>query len=157
MKKDGAILKLRKARVPDVKEIHSLVNTLARSRQMLPRSLNELYENIRDIYVCEEKGEIKGTCSLHILWDNLGEVRSLAVKKNFRKSGIGTALIKKCIEEAKELGVAKLFALTYNPSFFKQFGFEEIDKSNLPQKIWGDCIRCPQFPECDESAVLKEL
>lgn len=150
-------MKLRKARVSDVKEIHSLVNSLARSKQMLPRSLNELYENLRDIYVYEEEGEIQGTCSLHILWDDLGEVRSLAVKKNFRKSGIGTALIKKCIQEARELGVAKLFALTYNPSFFKKFGFSEIDKSNLPQKIWGDCIRCPQFPECDESAVLKVL
>lgn len=150
-------MKLRKARVSDVKEIHSLVNSLARSRQMLPRSLNELYENLRDVLVCEEGGEIRGTCSLHILWDDLAEIRSLAVKKNKRRGGIGTALVLECLEEAKGLGVRRVFALTYNPGFFKKFGFMEIDKSQLPQKIWGDCVRCPHFPDCDEYAVIKEF
>jgi amino-acid N-acetyltransferase len=150
-------LKLRKARVSDVKEIHALVNALARSRQMLPRSLNDLYENLRDIFVYEKGGEIGGTCSLHILWDNLAEIRSLAVKKDDRGAGIGTALVKKCMEEAKALGISRVFALTYNPDFFSKFGFREIDKSYLPQKIWGECIKCPHFPDCDEYAVIKEL
>ena len=148
---------LRKARVLDVKDIHVLVNAMARSRQMLPRSLNELYENLRDIFVYEDGGEIIGTCSLHILWDDLAEIRSLAVKKGGRGGGIGTALIEECIKEAKGLGVGRIFALTYSAGFFKKFGFREIDKSQLPQKIWGDCVRCPHFPGCNETAVIREF
>lgn len=150
-------MSLRKAHASDIKKIHALVNEFARSEQMLPRSLNDLYENIRDIYVYGEKGEITGVCALHVLWADLAEIRSLAVKKDSRGQGIGKALVKKCISEARRLGVTRVFALTYNPPFFIKMGFREIDKSNLPQKIWGDCLRCPKFPECDEYAVIREL
>jgi amino-acid N-acetyltransferase len=150
-------LALRKATSRDVKEIHALVNALARSRQMLPRSLNELYENLRDIFIYERDGQIVGTCSLHVLWEDLAEIRSLAVRKDLRGEGIGKALVEKCMKEAKQLGIAKVFALTYNPGFFRKFGFVDVDKSGLPQKIWGDCIKCPHFPDCDEFAVIKEM
>ncbi|MEN2994714.1 MAG: N-acetyltransferase [Thermodesulfovibrio sp.] len=150
-------MKIRKATVSDVKSIHKLINEFAKKGEMLPRSLNELYENIRDFLIAEENGEIKGVCALHILWEDLAEIRSLAVKKDSQKKGIGTLLVKKSLNEAKKLGIKRVFVLTYIPEFFKKIGFKNFDKSKLPQKIWGDCIRCPKFPECDEVALIYEI
>lgn len=150
-------MKVRKATVSDIKLIHKLINDFAKKGEMLPRSLNELYENIRDFLIAEHNNEIKGVCALHILWEDLAEIRSLAVKKESQKKGIGSLLVKKCLHEAKKLGVNKVFVLTYIPEFFKKTGFKELDKSKLPQKIWGDCIRCPKFPECDEVALIYEF
>ncbi len=150
-------MKIRKATVSDIKLIHKLINEFAKKGEMLPRSLNELYENIRDFLIAEDNNEIKGVCALHILWEDLAEIRSLAVKKESHKKGIGSLLVKKCLKEAKKLGVNKVFVLTYIPEFFKKTGFRELDKSKLPQKIWGDCIKCPKFPECDEVALIYEF
>lgn len=150
-------MKIRKAKISDIKTIHKLINEFARKGEMLPRSLNELYENLRDFYVAEDKGEILGVCALHILWEDLAEVRSLVVKKEHQKKGLGRLLVKKCLSETKKLGIKRVFVLTYIPEFFKKIGFKETDKSKLPQKIWGDCIRCPKFPECDESALIYNI
>lgn len=150
-------LHTKKARIKDAIFIHSLIKKLAKDDEMLPRSLNEIYENIRDFFICEHKREIIGASALHILWENLAEIRSLAVSKEYQKKGIGKKLIERCLKEAKALGVEKVFALTYNPKFFKKFGFKDIDKNTLPQKIWGDCLKCPKFPECEEVAVIKML
>jgi amino-acid N-acetyltransferase len=147
-------LNIRKAAVSDIKLIHKLVNEFAKKEEMLPRSLNELYEGVRDFFVCEQNGIITGICALRILWEDLAEVRSLAVKEEYRQRGIGSDLVKKCLKEARHLGLKRVFALTYHPEFFKKIGFEDIDKAKLPQKIWGDCIKCPKFPECDEHAVI---
>lgn len=145
---------IRKAKIADIKYIHKLVNEFARKEEMLPRALNDLYEGIRDFYVYDEKGTIKGVCALRILWEDLAEIRSLAVKEEYQKLGIGKRLVNKCLKEAKELGIKRVFALTYYPDFFKKLGFRDIDKSKLPQKIWGDCLKCPKFPGCDETAVI---
>ena len=150
-------MKTRKATVADIKQIHKLVNEFARNEEMLPRALNELYEGVRDFVVYEDKGEIKGACALRIVWEDLAEVRSLAVKTGCQRLGIGKLLVRKCLKEAKDLGVKRVFALTYHPDFFRKTGFREIDKSKLPQKIWGDCMRCPKFPECNEHAVIVNL
>lgn len=150
-------MKIRKAKIPDIRVIHKLINDFARRGEMLPRSLNELYENLRDFYVADNSIDIVGVCALHILWEDLAEVRSLVVKKEYQKSGIGSMLVKKCLQETRKLGVKRVFVLTYIPDFFKKLGFKEIDKSKLPQKIWGDCIRCPKFPECDETALIYEI
>jgi amino-acid N-acetyltransferase len=147
-------LRIRKARIADVKDIQKLVNEFARREEMIPRSINELYESLRDFVVCEEHGTIYGVCALHILWEDLAEIRSLAVKEESQRMGIGRKMVKRCIAEAKSLGIERVFALTYQPLFFKKMGFEDIDKSSLPQKIWGDCVRCPKFPECDEHALI---
>lgn len=147
-------MRIRKARIADTKEIQKLVNEFARREEMIPRSINELYENIRDFVVSEEKGKIYGVCALHILWEDLAEIRSLAVKKESQRMGIGKKMVKRCIDEATALGIKRVFALTYQPLFFRKLGFADIDKANLPQKIWGDCIRCPKFPECDEFALI---
>lgn len=124
---------------------------------MIPRSLNELYETVRDFLVCEIDGTVCGVCALHIMWEDLAEIRSLAVEKRFQRRGVGTNLVKRCVREAQLLGIRKVFALTYHPEFFKKLGFQDVDKSVLPQKIWGDCVRCPRFPECDENAVMITL
>ena len=150
-------MKIRKAHISDIKEIQKLVNEFARKEQMIPRSMNELYENVRDFVVAEEKDGIVGACALHVLWDDLAEVRSLAVKKEFQKKGIGRKMVRSCIKEAKDLGIKRVFVLTYQPEFFKQLNFKDTDKASLPQKIWGDCIRCPKFPECDEIALIRNV
>ncbi|HID66057.1 MAG TPA: N-acetyltransferase [Aquificaceae bacterium] len=148
---------LRKATVKDAKKIYELLNDYAKKGLLLPRSLNSIYENIRDFWVYEVDGQIVGCVALHVMWEDLAEIRSLAVKDEFRGGGIGTELVKKAIEEAWELGVNRVFSLTYVKDFFKKFGFIEIDKSILPHKVWGECVNCVKFPNCDEEAVLLEL
>ncbi len=122
---------------------------------MLPRSLNEVYENIRDFFICVNNGSI--VAALHILWEDLAEIRSVAVLRKYQGKGIGKKLLRQCLKDAKALGVKKVFALTYNPVFFKDLGFKDIDKNTLPQKIWKECLKCHKFPECNETAVIKEL
>ena len=150
-------MRIRKAQISDIRAIHRLINEFAKKGEMIPRSLNDLYENIRDIFVCEEGGELKGVCALHILWEDLAEIRSLSVKPDSRGAGIGTRLVATCVKEAEKLGIRKIFALTYHTDLFKKMGFSEIDKAELPQKIWGECLRCPKFPECDETAVIRVI
>lgn len=150
-------MKIRKAKISDIKQIHKFVNDFAKKEEMLPRSLNDLYESLRDIYIYEDRGKIKGVCSLHIMWEDLAEIRSLAVSKESQGRGIGRSLLNACIKEARALGIKRVFALTYQPDFFRKAGFNDVDKSKLPQKIWGDCLRCPKFPECDEDAVIMEI
>ncbi len=145
---------IRKARLADVKLMQTLVNQYADSGQMLPRSLNELYENLRDFHVFEENGKLLGVCALHVSWDGLAEIRSLAVQKDRMKNGIGSKLVQNCLAEAAELQVERVFVLTYKDTFFKKLGFSEVDKKELPHKIWTDCLNCVKFPNCDESALI---
>ena len=148
---------LRKVSIEDMKKIHGIINFSASSGEMLPRSLSELYDNMRDYFVCEENGNILGTCALHICWEDLAEVRSLCVVESSRKKGIGKILVNACIEEAKRFNIGRIFLLTYQEEFFKKCGFKPVDKKELPQKIWSDCIKCPNFPECDEVAMILNL
>lgn len=148
---------IRKAKVGDVKEIQKLVKFYSGRGEMLPRSLNELYDHLRDFFVFLQKRQIVGICALHVCWDDLAEIRSLAVSQEMRKKGIGARLVEACLDEAKELGVRRVFALTYQADFFERLGFRRVDKTVLPHKIWTDCLNCVKFPDCDEIAVLKEL
>jgi len=158
MKKKTAIkCQLKKATMKDAREIHTLVNQFAKKEEMLPRSLNEIYENIRDFFICIEDGMIIGVAALHILWEDLAEIRSVAVSHAYQGKGIGKKLVRRCLSEAQALGVEKIFALTYHPDFFKAQGFKDVDKNSLPQKIWGECLKCHKFPECNEIAVIKIL
>lgn len=124
---------------------------------MLPRSLNELYERLRDFYVVHDNGGIVGVCALQPLWEDIAEIRSLIIAEPARRKGLGKQLVKKCMSESKKIGVTRVFALTYIPEFFLKMGFKEVDKSALPHKIWSDCLKCHKFPECDEFAVIKTL
>jgi len=150
---------IRKAKISDVRQIQKLIELSAKKGEMLSRSLSELYDNLRDYYVYQEKGQeqILGTCAMHICWEDLAEIRSLVVREEYTRRGIGTKLIEACLSEAITLGLYRIFALTYKPDFFRKFGFKVVDKSALPHKIWADCIKCVKFPECDEMAVLLEV
>jgi amino-acid N-acetyltransferase len=148
---------LRKATIKDIKEIRSLINHYAEQDLMLPRSLNELYDNMRDFWVFETHKKIAGTVALHICWEDLAEIKSLAVLSSHHGKGIGTQLVDTCIKEAKKLGAKKIFTLTYKPEFFKKFGFRKVQHTNLPHKVWAECINCPKFPNCQEIALLKSL
>lgn len=148
---------IRKAMISDVKAIQSLINEYAETGQMLPRTLNELYEHLRDFLVFEENGIIAGVCALHVSWDGLAEIRSLAVRKNRAKNGIGSTLVRQCLTEAVALGAERVFVLTYQSGFFRKLGFSDLDKKELPHKIWTDCLNCVKFPNCDESALIIKL
>jgi amino-acid N-acetyltransferase len=148
---------LRKAHIGDVKEIQKLLTHFASRGDMLSRSLSELYECLRDIYVVEEEGRILGTSSLHIVWEDLAEVRSVAVSEDAGRKGVGTQVVQACIDEARQLGLKRVFCLTYKPDFFGKFGFRIVDKSELPHKVWGDCMKCAKFPDCDEIAMILDL
>ncbi|ABQ25903.1 N-acetyltransferase [Geotalea uraniireducens] len=148
---------LRKAQISDVKDIQKLLTFFASRGDMLSRSLSELYEAIRDFYIVEEEGRLVGTAALHIVWEDLAEVRSVAVAEDAGKKGIGTQVVQACIDEAKELGLKRVFCLTYKPNFFARFGFRIVDKSELPHKVWGDCMKCVKFPDCDEIAMILDL
>ena len=148
---------IRKAQIKDVKDIQKLLTGYASRGDMLSRSLSELYESLRDFYVCEEDGKLMGTAALHIVWDDLAEVRSVAVAEDVGRKGIGSQLVQACIAEAREIGLKRIFCLTYKPDFFGKHGFRLVDKSELPHKVWGDCIKCVKFPDCDENAMILDL
>ena len=148
---------LRKARVKDVRPMQELIGRFASRGEMLPKSLSELYDQIRDFFVYEEDDLIVGVCALHVSWDDLAEIRSLAVQERYWGRGVGESLVRACIDESRQLGVERVFALTYRSQFFSKLGFEGIDKSTLPHKIWADCLRCAKFPDCDEEAVMLTL
>jgi len=148
---------LRKAQIRDVKDIQKLLTFYANSGVMLSRSLSELYESVRDFYICEENGKLLGACALHIMWEDLAELRSVAVAEEAGRQGIGTRLVQSCLDEARQLGLKKVFCLTYKPDFFAKFGFRVVDKSELPHKVWRDCINCVKFPDCDEIAMVLEM
>ena len=132
---------ISKAKISDCKEIHLLINSFAKKELMLSRSLNYVYENIRDFWVYKKNNKVIGCCALHIIgWNNLAEIKSLSVNKKDQKHGIGNTLILKCLEDAKDIGIQKVFALTYVVDFFKKLGFKIINKDTFFHKIWSDCI-----------------
>ncbi|MBI5588501.1 MAG: N-acetyltransferase [Deltaproteobacteria bacterium] len=148
---------VRKAVLSDVEAIHSIIEAFSMKGVMLKRPVSEILDMIRDFFVYEDNGVIVGICALHICSDDMGEIRSLAVREKFTRKGIGRQLVAACLEEAATLGLKKVFALTYRTEFFKKLGFRLINKDVLPHKIWGDCIRCIKFPNCDENAVITEV
>ena len=150
-------MKIRKALLSDAPGIQKLINEFADKDLMLPRSLNHIYENIRDYYVAEEKGRMIGCAALHIVWGDLAEVNSLAVRDSHKGKGTGRALVSRCLDEARGLGIRRVFALTYVPKFFRKCGFSRIAKSKLPQKIWSDCLNCHKFTDCGEVSVAVDI
>jgi amino-acid N-acetyltransferase len=146
---------IRYARMEDVKEIHTLLNYYAKQGLLLACSISSLYDRLRDFVVyVDRENAILGVCALHITWENLAEIRSLAVREEHQGKGIGARLVRQCLMEADMFGISKIFTLTYQPVFFRKQGFNDIDKRDLPHKIWSDCIHCHMFPDCDEEAMM---
>ena len=145
---------IEKAKIPDVTQMHQLINHSADKGEMLPRPLSELYESIRDFFVIREGEQVVACAALHVSWSDLAEIRSVAVAEDSQKKGLGEQLVAACLKEAAELGIPTVFCFTYRPDFFKRHNFVDIDKQELPRKVWTDCFRCPKFPNCDENALI---
>ena len=148
---------LRKAAVIDVPAIHKLIMHYANEQRMLPVSLSKLYDRLRDFFVYETSQGVVACAALHVVWEDLAELRSLAVLPELQKRGVGRQLVEACKQEAAGLRIGRVFCLTYVPEFFGRLGFREVDKSTLPHKVWADCIDCPHFPDCGEVPLVCEL
>jgi len=154
---------IRNARMGDIKEIYNLLQYFADKDLLLGRSLSSLYDQLKDFSVYVEKDEedqdqekLVGVCAFHICWDNLAEIRSLAVAEGYQGKGVGQQLVDKALTEADSYGITKVFTLTYQPEFFRKLDFKDIDKAELPHKVWSDCINCSKFPDCNEEALIWE-
>jgi len=142
---------LRKATIDDVEKIYKLINDFAAKNVMLPRSLSELYENIRDYFVFIQDDTLVGCAALHIFWKDLAEIKSVAVMETTQRKGIGRKLVRVCIREAHKLRISKMFVLTYVPEFFEKCGFRRVEKETLPHKIWSECVKCHNFRTVEKS------
>jgi len=149
--------RVEKAKIQDVPQIHRLINYFADKDEMLARSLSEIYENIRDFFVIKQGEQIIACAALHVCWSDLAEIKSVAVAEDSQQQGIGAQLVDACLKEAKLLGIPTVFCLTYRPAFFEKFGLSQVDKMELPRKVWTECYRCPKFPDCDEVALICNL
>ncbi len=154
---------IRDARMDDVKVMYALLQHFANKGLLLGRSLSSLYDQLRDFKVFVKDGsedspggQILGICALHVCWENLAEIRSLAVVEEAQGQGLGRQLVEACLAEADRFGINRVFTLTYQPVFFQRLGFRHIDKNELPHKVWSDCIQCPKFPDCNEEALIWE-
>ncbi|MEA3547138.1 MAG: N-acetyltransferase [Thermodesulfobacteriota bacterium] len=147
---------IRNARMENVKAIYALLLHFSEKGLLLGRSLSSIYDHLRDfqVFIEPKSHKVIGVCALHIVWENLAEIRSLAVADEVRIQGIGTALVTSCLAEADRLGISDVFTLTYQPVFFERLGFHLIDKKELPHKVWSDCLNCPKFPDCNEDALM---
>jgi amino-acid N-acetyltransferase len=150
-------IEVRKAEIGDARAIHDLVNLYAQRGDMLPRTMGEVYENLRDFFVVRDEREFLGCVALHIVWSDLAEIKSLAVPENVQTRGLGSALVRASIDEARRIGLERVFALTYRPAFFERLGFVQADVMTLPRKVWNECYRCPKFPSCNEIALVMDL
>jgi len=150
-------MNVRSAKISDAKAIHSLVNFYAEQDKMLFRSMADIYKNLQAFTVAEEASDVVGCCALEIVWSDLAEVKSLAVHRSHTDKGVGKLLVAAAIDQAQNLGVPTVFALTLEPEFFEKLGFQVIEKEKLPMKVWSDCARCPKQQDCDETAVIKTV
>jgi amino-acid N-acetyltransferase len=151
-------VKLRKARMGDVRSIHALLNHFADRRELLPRSLAEIYENLQQFVVAEAQGKVVGTAALYVAWDNLAEVKALAVEEKYQGRGLGRRLLEACLKVAQQLEVRRVFTLTLRTGFFEKHGFKHASKADLPHKVWTECVKCVFFPgRCVEYAMVKDL
>ncbi len=148
---------IRKAAINDVPDLGAIINSCAEYGLMLHRSHAYLYEHARDFHVAADAASVVGTCGLSIVWAQMAEVYSLAVAPEARGRGLGRRLVEACLEEARQLGLAKIFCLTYEHDFFRKFGFQVVDREQLPLKVWSECVRCLKNQSCDEIAMVRVL
>lgn len=147
----------QRAKLPDMPQVHKLVTYFADKGDLLHRPLSELYENVRDYYIIKEGDEIIACASVHVLWSDLAEIKAVAVREEYQSHGLGKLLMNRCFEEAREMDLATVFVLTHKPAYYEQFGFQLVDVMTLPRKVWGECLRCPKFPNCNELAMVYHL
>ena len=156
---DSTHLVVRKARLTDVRAMHRIINHYAEKQRMLPKTELQLYENLRDYSVVTdaEPQHVLACGALHIYWENLAEIRAIAVDSDVVQKGLGTALVRNLLDEAREWNIRKVFVFTYEPAFFARFGFGQVEHRELPLKVYNECFHCPKFNKCDEIAMVLEL
>ena len=150
-------MNIRSAKISDVEAIYSLINSYAERDMMLFRPLADIYENLQAFTVAELDGSVVGCCALQIIWSDLAEIKSLAVNEANTDKGIGKMLVAASVEQTRQLGLPRVFALTLEPAFFEKMGFSVVEKGTLPMKVWSDCAKCPKQQNCDEIAVIKDV
>ena len=166
---------IRKAEISDVRDILDLVNGFAGKNLMLARGPQYLYENVRDFVVAVTEGppvretnrsdhqpdhqpvRIIACASLHVLWEDVAEIRSTAIDAGYQNKGLGKKLIDFLKIDARHLGVKTLFTFTLAEDFFKALGFVRKKREDLPPKVWGECSRCPKFFKCDEVGMVLKI
>ena len=151
------MLCVESARLADAEAIHKLVTYWADKGDMLHRPINEIYEAIRDFKVARLDGEVVGCGSLHIMGQDLAEVRSLAVREDRQLKGVGADIVRACVAEGRQMSLDRVFALTYKPGFFERQGFRLANVMEFPEKVLNECVRCPFFTNCKEVAVVMDL
>ena len=150
-------MSIRKANIHDVDEIYNLIKHFSERGLLLLRTMSNIYDNLRDFNIIQCDNKIVGIAAMHVCWEDLGEIRSICVYEDYFFKGFGSLLVEECIKDAKELKLKKIFVLTYQIEFFKKLGFYILNKKNLPHKVWAECVNCPKFPNCDETAMMIEL
>ena len=148
---------VEKARTKDASQINKLINGFAEKEEMLPRPLSEIYENIRDYFIIKDGQKVIACAALHVNWSDLAEIKAMAVAGDNQRQGLGNLLLKACLDDARLLGIPTVFCLTYKPGFFEQAGFYQVEKMELPHKVWNECYRCVKFPNCDEIALVYQM
>lgn len=150
-------LTVRHAKANDIDSMLEIINEYARQGLMLPRTKLSLLENLQSFIVAEEEGKVVGVAGLHVLWEDLAEIRSLAIAESAKGKGVGKRLVLSLVEECEKLGLKRALALTYQKEFFEKCGFHVVAKETLPQKVWKDCINCSKLPHCDEIAMIRQI
>ena len=153
----ASIPQIRPAAIGDVPMVHHLLETYAAKGNLLPRTMNELYRHLRDFFVIEIEGKVAAIGALEIFTEDLGEVRSLVVDEPFERRGLGRLMVQRIVAEARQIGLRRLMALTYVPTFFHKLGFKTVSMDTLPEKVWNVCVKCYKYNNCDETAVLLSL
>ena len=148
-------MRARKAKLPDAVAIETLIRVYTGDGTLLPRTLAEICENIRDFVVLEHDGQIVGCGALHLYGLHLAEIRSITVSRRFEGKGAGSALVNALLEEAKQQHVTCVCLFTRIPEFFEPFGFQRADRDSIPDKLYKDCINCPRIDNCDEIAMYR--
>jgi amino-acid N-acetyltransferase len=151
-------MKIRKAYIKDAYNIQALLKKYTSEGELLVRPMADIFAQIRDFFILDNKKRLTGLIALHVYWEDLGEIRSFIIEKKYRGGGFGEKLLETAIKEAKSIGIKKVFALTKIPGFFIKQGFKKISRSKLPHKVWKDCFNCPKYPKyCDEIALIYRI
>lgn len=137
----GAVASVRRARTSDVRAIRAFVDTYADDRRLLSKATVTLYEDVQEFFVAESAGEVVGCGALHVLWEDLAEVRTVAVAPALRGRGIGNLVLERLIEQAREIGVSRVFCLTFETEFFARNGFVEIDGAPVPHDVFEQLLQ----------------
>lgn len=149
------MVRTRNAVLPDVERIHAIIRPYAEMGTLLPRSIGELCENVRDFVVAEEGGQIVGCGALHLYGMHLAEIRTIAVVPAAKGCGAGRKLVEALLDEAEQHRVTCVCLFTRIPEFFAHMGFVAATREELPDKIYKDCVHCPNLHACDEVAMVR--